>query len=880
MGAVQVGDLLFDENGNPCRVVGKSEVTTKEAVEVMFQDGARVVCDLGHRWPVKDYGKLHDSGLRRRIATTEEIAGRVKMHQNRNRYGVRCAAPLDLPAVELPLDPYIFGLWLGDGHSYSARISFNAQDLADDLEREVLARGFTLIPANSNADTVAERNVHDANGSIFSALKNLGVLKNKHIPDAYLRAGLSQRWDLFRGIMDTDGTASPAGGCAVTFKRVEFANGFVELARTLGLKAKVKPHKVLYEGERRTYHMVTFTGYPELHLFNLKRKQAQLSVERAYYRYSDSRERRIVAVNPAGVRQVQCLAVDSPSNLFLCSEWFVPTHNTELINNVLGYFVHLDPSPVIVMQPTEKMARAWSQDRLDKMIRDTPVLREQFGTKKARESSNTILHKEFPGGHVTVVGANAPSDLAMRPVRVILCDEVDKYPASAGKEGDPIKLISERSATFWNSLKVHVCSPTVEGRSRIAYEYEQSDQRIYEVPCPKCRHPQEMKWTQVRWKEGDPESAAYHCESCGVAWSEIERLKAVGRGTWRATQPFKGHAGFRASKLVSPWEPLSKIAEKFLAAKKDADKLKVFVNTQLAETWKERGDAPEWERIYERREKYKIGTVPAGVMFLTAGVDVQDNRLEVEVVGWGRDKQSWSIEVFVFEGSTASEGDRGEGGVWAKLDGLLNESWESADGQSFSIQVMAVDSGFRTQTVYNWCRKYQMNRVIAVKGNDRLSVLMSSGTMVDVKRGRVRAARAFKVFTLGVGLLKTELYGWLRLPAPIDGETPHAGYCHFPEYDPEFFKQLTAEELMRKVVNGQAVYHWEKTRERNEALDRRLYARAAASFYGLDRFKPHHWERLGVAASETPPAAPQKGEERLQTNPERPKLKRRPSTFL
>lgn len=553
---------------------------------------------------------------------------------------------------------------------------------------------------------------------------------------------------------------------------------------------------------------------------------------------------------------------------------------TELINNIVGYFVHLDPAPIIVMQPTEKLARAWSQDRLDKMIRDTPVLAEQFGAKKSREASNTILHKEFPGGHITMVGANAPSDLASRPVRVVLCDEVDKYPASAGKEGDPIKLISERSTTFWNSLKVHVCSPTIEGRSRIASEYELSDQRVYEVPCPHCKKYDEMKWVQVKWEKNNAESAAYFCEHCGEEWSEIERLKAIQKGKWRATQPFNGHAGFRVNKLVSPWEPIPKIVEKFLSAKREPEKLKVFINTQLAETWKEKGDAPEWERLYERRENYKTGTVPNGVIFLTAGVDIQENRIEVEVVGWGKDKQSWSIQEFIFEGSTASEGDSPTSDVWKRLDSVLNEVWHSKEGAPYTVQVMAVDSGFRTQTVYNWCRRYPMNRVIAIKGSDHLHALMNSGSVVDVKKGNRQMRRAFKVFTLGVSVLKTELYGWLKLPVPVGDETHPPGFCHFPEYNEEFFKQLTAEQLMKKVVNGQPSYHWEKVRDRNEALDRRIYARAAASYFGIDRFREHHWAQLQGQAQVLPSAEAQKDVKNKAAPMERPKLKRRPSEFL
>jgi phage terminase large subunit GpA-like protein len=236
---------------------------------------------------------------------------------------------------------------------------------------------------------------------------------------------------------------------------------------------------------------------------------------------------------------------------------------TELLLNVIGYFTHQDPAPMLLLQPTVELAEAFSKDRIDPMFRDSPVLRDLLGDKRSRDANNTILHKSFPGGHLTMVGSNAPGNLAMRPVRVVLCDEVDKYPASAGNEGDPIKLAMERSATFWNWLVITTCSPTLAGVSRIEKNYERSDKRVFSVPCPHCGDAREMQWQHVLWTEGQPETAAYRCPECGCLWSEPERLRAIARGSWVATRPFNGHAGFAVSKLASPWESLSKLARKW-----------------------------------------------------------------------------------------------------------------------------------------------------------------------------------------------------------------------------------------------------------------------------------------------------------------------------
>lgn len=872
MGDIRVGDAVFDENGMLCQVVAKSEKKRGlPCYRIVFSDGSSIVCESEHPWPVLDFKRRAPE---RRIAKTDEILKEVKLHQNRNRYGVEVAAPLQLPEKSLPIDPYILGCWLGDGHSYSARVSLGAHD-ADHFKSEFAKRGFSLEEKLSSHSGTFEATLFFQGKTIFPILKKMGLLKNKagggkHIPKEYLRGSVNQRRDLLAGLLDTDGTATN-GSVAITSKWRSLAEQIFDLCAGLGFKPRLKLTKVKYLGEVRIYWVVLITAYHEDSPFRLGRKTRGLFRKKT--RKSETFQRRIVRVEKVPSRPVQCISVNSKSSLYLCGRSYIPTHNTELVNNIVGYHVDLDPAPIIVMQPTEKLARAWSQDRLDKMIRDTPVLADKFSVKKSRDASNTILHKEFAGGHITMVGANAPSDLAMRPVRIILCDEVDKYPASAGKEGDPIKLVSERSATFWNALKVHVCSPTIEGKSRIQSEYEQSDQRVFEVPCPHCNHFQEMKWAQVRWDEGMPETALYYCEACGEAWEEVDRLRSLQKGKWRATKPFTGHAGFKVSKLASPWEPLAKIAAKFLSSKKSPEKLKVFVNTQLAETWKERGEAPEWERLYERRESYAIGTVPKGVLFLTAGVDIQDNRIEAEVVGWGRDKQSWSVQTYVFEGSTASEKDAGVGGVWAQLDALLNETWENEEGSTFSIRVMAVDSGFRTQTVYNWCRRHPINRVIAVKGKESLQVLMNSGKTVDVKKGGQRISRGFKVFTVGVSIVKTELYGWLQLPAPLDGELYPPGYCHFPEYDDTYFKQLTAEHLITKISKGERHYIWEKIYERNEALDMRVYGRAAASYFGMDRFREKHWDQLESQITKKISNSP-------QNLSERPKLRRRPSTFL
>jgi len=566
------------------------------------------------------------------------------------------------------------------------------------------------------------------------------------------------------------------------------------------------------------------------------------------------------------------LAATDPEVQMVTVQCSTQTLKTEFINNIVGYLIDQDPCPMIVMQPNEKLAQAWSKDRLDKMIRDTPCLKGKVAEKNQKTTSNTILHKEFAGGHVSIIGSNAAGDLSMRPVRAVLCDEVDKYPESAQEEGDPVKLVSERTATFWNRLIVLVCSPTIEGKSRINQSYLESDQRVFKYPCPECQTVFEPQWKHVKWPKDEPENAAIECPHCFHKFTEAQRIKAIRKGSYFATAPFYGHAGFKVNKLSSPWEPIPSLVKKFLEAKGSQESLKVFINTQLAETWQEEGEVPEWDRLYRQRENYKIGTVPEGVYFLTAGVDVQKDRLEYEICGWGERKQSWSIEYGVIHGDTSNEQ------TWEKLDEVVGQTWPHANGYEMPLRLMAVDSGFNTQMVYTWCRKWPMDRVIAVKGTESLPVIFTQPSFVDLNQKGRKIRKGFKVWTLGVNVIKSELYGWLRQEPPLEEGEPYPfGYCHFPEYSQDYFKSLTAEQLVAKKVKGFTKYEWQKIRERNEALDARCYNRAAASIVGIDRFRDADWQKMKSQIAKLNPVKSNEKEEKKVKKESKKKKKRKKS---
>lgn len=490
---------------------------------------------------------------------------------------------------------------------------------------------------------------------------------------------------------------------------------------------------------------------------------------------------------------------------------------TEMLLNLIGYHIEQNPCPILVIQPTLDMAQTFSKDRLAPMLRDTPVLKGKVKDARARDSGNTTLKKNFDGGHITMCGANSPSSLASRPIRLVLFDEVDRFPPSAGSEGDPILLAKARAKTFHDKKFVMVSTPTIEGSSRIASAFEETDKREYHVPCHECGEHHVMKWKNVHWEQDKPETACYACEHCGAIWDDAARYRAIRRGHWRATAPeVIGKAGFRLSGLYSPWTSLENAVRDFLEAKKLPETLRVFVNTFLGETWTDEGERVDDFDIASHREDYGE-KVPEGVVVLTAGCDVQSDRLEVEVVGFGVDEESWSIDYRTFYG------DPNSAGVWAELDAYLSLTWEREDGVELTIKGSCVDSGgHHTQSVYRFCKPRLGKRIFAIKG------IGGEGKPLINGRPSTNNNLKCKLWSIGVDTAKEIVYSRLKI------KEMGAGYCHFPKhYTDEYFKQLTAEKVVKKYHKGFHRREWIKVRPRNEALDCRVYALAALNILGI-----------------------------------------------
>lgn len=522
---------------------------------------------------------------------------------------------------------------------------------------------------------------------------------------------------------------------------------------------------------------------------------------------------------------------------------------TEAGNNWLGYIVDAAPAPTLMVQPTDDMVKRNSKLRIDTMIEATPRLREKIAPARSRDSNNTLNSKGFPGGILIMAGANSPAGLRSMPARNLFLDEVDAYPHDLDGEGSPIDLAMARTRTFARKKIFIVSTPTIAGMSAIEAEYERTDQREYHVPCPECGTFQPIQFERLRYEGSSketfvPDSVRLECAHCGNMMEEREKPWLLTNGKWFATKPelaSETATGYFLNSLYSPygWYSWAQAIADFLDAQGDTPKMKTFVNTVLGLTWKGEGEAPAYKNLHNRRELYGINKPPTEVAFITAGVDVQKDRLELEIVGWCEGKRSYSIDYRVLVGDTAQKP------VWDELAKVIDEKWTRVDGVPIPLRMMAVDSGYNSQEVYSFCRRFDATKVIPTKGSDSLNVPVSVPRAIDVAKSGRKIGKV-KIWNVGVSVLKSELYGWLRLEK-ADGETVPDGYCHFPQYDERYFRGLTAEKLQFHVVKGFRKYEWVKEYPRNEPLDCRIYARAAATVVGMDRFTASDWEQLRLS---------------------------------
>lgn len=501
---------------------------------------------------------------------------------------------------------------------------------------------------------------------------------------------------------------------------------------------------------------------------------------------------------------------------------------SDMMNNVIGRFAHLDPCAIMMIQPTIDMAQDYSKTRIAPMIKDTKVLNNLFHDVKSRDANNTILSKVFPGGRLIMCGANSPAGLASRPIRILLADEVDRFPDSAGTEGDPVDLAAKRMTTFWNSCMGLFSTPTNEGSSRIDEEYLAGTQEEWQHKCPNCgeyhllRHiDMTVDYKEIKTPSGKKtvivNDVKWRCPHCGFSFSEKEMKQTPQKYISRNADALKnGIRSFFVNGFTSPWMTWTRIMREWLEAKGDPEREKVIMNTVFGESYTQKG-AFEDEQIFLRRRESYGAELPNGVLLLTAAIDTQDNRLEYEVVGWGKEEECWGIRKGIVLGAP------NQARTWKEIDSILDKTYHFADGKGLKVVRTFIDSGGHyTSDVYNYCQKNFHKQRFAIKGRG------GPGIPLIYKIAKANNAKA-PLILLGVDDGKQQIMDRLSI------DSPGPLYFHFPQdegikelsnrgYDDLYFKGIISEHKKVYKRNGVLREVWETTKNvRNEPLDLRNY---------------------------------------------------------
>lgn len=820
---LQIGDYIFGADGKLTKVILITPITkNRKMYQLTFTDGSTLKACEEHKWcvDISSWGKEVKKNI---IVKTKDMLSDYKKTDNRNKnrykYLINNTAPLELPETLLPISPYILGVWLGDGNSYSAQLTLNIEDY-----KEIL-RNFKI---KYEVRKEWNNKINCVNVKLINFHKLLSVnslIKNKHIPNIYKRASISQRLELLQGIMDTDGHIRKNGVCEISLSNERLANDVYELLMTLGAKVGMKKRKAkLYGVEKKEKFVLTFTPYNEFfNPFKLTRKRKYVkNIDLTTNRYEETLRRRIVNIEEIENKGMVCISVDNKDKLFLAGKQMIPTHNTEALLNVLGRYMHLDPCSILFVQPTVEDAKSFSKERVEPMIRDTKVLRDLV--KKAnKKAEGTVQGKMFPGGFVRFVGANSPSGLASRPIRITLLDEVDRFPQSAGEEGDPVKLAERRTTTFFNRKMLRVSTPTDDTTSKIQKLYLEGSQEEWCLACPHCGEYQPLKWEYIH---NDGGVIKMECQSCGTM--EVEDLwkkNNQATGKWIAKFPEeKVNRSFHLNALASPWVTWNEMYEEYLRVKDDEMRMRTFTNTMLGETFVlHLNEQLDYEALFERREEYGAELHP-NIKFLTAGVDVQDNRLEVLVVGWGYGYESYVVQYRDFPGSPGKED------VWIKLDEFLRKKFSFKNKKQLPIACTLIDSGgHHTGNVYKFVAGKAVRNIFAIKGQGGFGVNILNGFRKTTKKG----VPSINLLSLGVNALKDLIYTRLTI---LEGN----GTVHFPADSTKgcgmsFFEGLTAEVKVKTMsAKGEKIEWQVLPGRRNEPLDLMNYATAGMELLGVD----------------------------------------------
>jgi phage terminase large subunit GpA-like protein len=514
---------------------------------------------------------------------------------------------------------------------------------------------------------------------------------------------------------------------------------------------------------------------------------------------------------------------------------------TEVGLNWLGQTIDEDPCAILIVQPTIKMGEKFSKQRVTPMIKACPDLLKKIPQKVNKAQSNTTLEKEFEGGILIIAGGNSASGLRSMPIKKLMLDEMDNYPEDADGEGDPVELAVARTETFSFSKIFYNSTPNLEETSRICKKFEEGDQRVYKVPCPHCGEAQTIEWERIKWR-GETiaeKRASVHlvCVGCKGEILERHKTKMLAAGFWEPQNKNGAFPSFRINALYSPlgWYSWGKAVQDFYKAKGDPDKLKVFTNTKLGEAWSTEGNTVEYGTLLDRCEDYYADKkVPARGLILVASADVQQDRIEMEVVAWASNRENWSIEYKIIMG------DPEKPEVWADLDAHLMQTYTHESGAVMGIAGAFIDAGNWQDQVLKFTRTRENRRIFGSKGRGGQGVPIINRPTRTNKQGAA-------LYSVGVDIIKSGIYTALKY------DEHGAGFCHFPRgRSEEYFLQLTAEKQIKTFVQGRSRLRWKKIRDRNEALDVRVYNIACLEMLNvpwskLERMGPLTAQRLNPA---------------------------------
>lgn len=490
---------------------------------------------------------------------------------------------------------------------------------------------------------------------------------------------------------------------------------------------------------------------------------------------------------------------------------------TEAGINWLGCTMDLFPSPIMVVQPTIDMCKRFSKQRITPMTLNTPSLQSKIKEPRKRDSGNTMFSKEFEGGILIMTWANSGTGLRSMPAKNIMLDEIDAYPLDVDGEGDPVAIAEKRATTYPGKKIFLLSTPTEAYKSRIKKEINNSNQKYYYLPCPFCGEYQKLQWANLVFDSKQLGDVHYRCFKCEKLIPEFYKTEMLLAGRWVEENPGHPVEGFSLNGLYSPlgWKSWQEGVVEFLKAVRENDKaqLKVWTNTYLAEVWEDDVEKIDDQKISQRRESYDAA-VPDGAVILTAGADVQKDRIECTVAGWGYGYECWVIDHRIIIGDPAQDD------VWNEFDEFLLSEFRNAEGQMFRLNAALIDSGFMTQRVYQFVKSRETRKVFTSKGSS------IEGRPLISKPSRV-GAEGVHLFAIGTNTAKDLIFQRLEITEP------GPGYIHFPDFlDEEYFKQLTAEEVRLKKIRGYLHRIYQKIRERNEALD--CFVGSVAALYLLN----------------------------------------------